>query len=69
MIWSEMLLLCVLVMLIASIYMGFCINRALFHSRMAMRSLRIEYAVMKELCVKFDQRMDALETRIKELET
>jgi len=47
--FDELLLGAVLVMLIASTYMGWCVQRALYHSRHAMIALRDEYVRMYRL--------------------
>jgi hypothetical protein len=66
--FDELLLGAVLVMLIASTYMGWCVQRALYHSRHAMIALRDEYMRMSQLSFELNERVGLLEYRLRELE-
>jgi hypothetical protein len=61
--FDEVLLCAVLVMLIASMYMGFCVQRSLYHNREAFRTFIKEIGVFGVALHKLDQRVAELENK------
>jgi cell division protein FtsB len=66
--YDEILLSAVLVMLIASTWMGWSLRLAMHRSQQAVESLAKEIGTMGLATLKLDQRLETLEYRVKELE-
>ncbi len=60
---DEILLGAILVMMIASTYMAYCLNRSLRHSRKAFEALIRDFASLDLELTKMNNRLDRLETR------
>jgi hypothetical protein len=65
---DEILLGAVLVMLIASTYMGFTVQRSLYHSRKALEALAQEIGKMGLATLVLDEEVEHLKHRVAELE-
>lgn len=63
--FDEALLCAVLVMLIASTYIGFSIQRALYHYKQVSRTLIEEFGTFGVALHKLDQRVQELEDKEK----
>ena len=66
--FDEVLLCAVLVMLIGSIYMGYCVQRSLYHSKKAFEAVVQEIGGMRLATLDLDQEVAQLKRRITELE-
>jgi hypothetical protein len=65
---DEILLGAVLVMLIASTYMGFAVQRSLYHSRKAFEALTKEITQITIANFHLDEEVERLKHRVAELE-
>ena len=66
--FDEVLLCAVLVMLIASTYMGWCVQRSLYHSKKAFEAVVQEIGGMRLATLDIDQEVAQLKRRVAELE-
>jgi hypothetical protein len=66
---DELLLAAVLVMLIASTYMGFAMQRSLYHSRKAFEALLIEIGTMGRATLNLDEEVVRLKERVEALKS
>jgi hypothetical protein len=66
--YDEILLSAVLVMLIGSTYMGFAVQRSLYHSRKTFEALTEEITKMAITNFALDDEVTALKYRVAELE-
>jgi hypothetical protein len=66
--WDELLLCTVLVMLIASTYTGFCVQRSLYHSKKTFEALIQEIGGLRLATLDLDQEVAQLKHRVTELE-
>jgi hypothetical protein len=65
---NQILLGAVLVMLIASTYMGFAVQRSLYHSRKTFEALTKEIGKMGLATLDLDEEVERLKHRVAELE-
>ena len=66
--FDEILVIAVIVMLIASTYMGYCVQRTLYHSKMALEVLAEENSKMTLAALDLGQEVARLKHRVAELD-
>jgi hypothetical protein len=64
MMFDEILIVAVFVMLIASTYMGYCVQRSLYHSRKAFEGFAREVSAFRLALIHLDERVERLEADV-----